>query len=76
MPIDFLPQIYASKCIGCELCVKMCPNKALGMAHNLAYVANPNRCDYAGVCQEICPTQAITLTYEIVLSPSLVNSDH
>jgi formate hydrogenlyase subunit 6/NADH:ubiquinone oxidoreductase subunit I len=64
---DFLPQIDASKCIGCEICVKQCPHAALGFADNIAFVARPEACDYTGVCQEICPTEAITLTYEIIL---------
>jgi len=62
---DFLPQIDAAKCIGCELCVKLCPKQALTMRDNIAAVANPKACDYVGACQEICPTEAISLTYEI-----------
>lgn len=62
----FLPEIDAAKCIGCELCVKACPNGALAMVNEVAVVANPDACDYASVCQEICPTQAISLTYELV----------
>jgi ferredoxin len=64
--MDFLPQIDESKCIGCELCVNECPNEALGFRDNLAFVARPEVCDYTGVCQEICPTEAISLTYEII----------
>jgi ferredoxin len=26
----------------------------------------PEACDYTGACQAICPTEAISLTYEIV----------
>lgn len=62
---DFLPQIDEAKCIGCELCVKFCPNQTLTMRDNIAVVANPKACDYVGACQEICPTEAISLTYEI-----------
>ena len=67
MAEDFLPQIDVSKCMGCELCVKRCPNEALGFREDVAYVANPEACDYTGVCQEICPTEAIALTYEIII---------
>ena len=63
---DFLPQIDADKCLGCELCVKLCPKQALAMRDNVAVVANPKACDYIGACQEICPTEAISLTYEIL----------
>jgi NAD-dependent dihydropyrimidine dehydrogenase PreA subunit len=66
MTSDFLPQIDAAKCIGCELCIKMCPNHALALINSLPVIARPGACDYAAVCQEICPTGAISLTFEIV----------
>lgn len=39
------------------------------MKDNIPYIANPTACDYIGICQEICPTEAITLTYEIIFPP-------
>lgn len=68
MATDFLPQIDTAECIGCELCVKLCPNNTLSMLRDIATVTAPEACDYTGVCQEICPTQAISLVYEIVFS--------
>ena len=63
---NFLPKIDAAKCIGCELCVKLCPNNALAMVKGVAAIVNPAACDYSSTCQEICPTQAISLTYELI----------
>ena len=68
MASDYVPKIDETKCIGCELCVKLCPRDALGMIDDIATVTNPNGCHYTGACQEICPTEAISLTYMIVLS--------
>ena len=65
---EFLPKIDAAKCIGCELCVKLCPNGVLALVDCLAAVTNPKACDYTGACQEICPAEAISLLYEIILS--------
>jgi len=67
MVSDFLPQIDASKCIGCELCAKLCPTGSLTMIHSIAVIAAPEMCSYTGICQEICPTEAISLAYEIVV---------
>jgi formate hydrogenlyase subunit 6/NADH:ubiquinone oxidoreductase subunit I len=64
----FLPQIDSRRCIGCEPCVKLCPNQALALQNDRAVVAKPSACDYSAVCQEICPTEAISLTYEIICS--------
>ena len=66
---DFLPQIDTTRCIGCELCVKLCPNHVLALANDLPVIVNPEACDYAAACQEICPTGAISLTYEIIFWP-------
>ena len=66
MASDFLPQIDSVKCIGCELCVKVCPKNVLAVIKQLPVVTNPEACDYSTACQEICPTGAISLTYEIV----------
>jgi formate hydrogenlyase subunit 6/NADH:ubiquinone oxidoreductase subunit I len=63
----FLPQINSIQCIGCELCVRACPHQVLDMVDHVAAVVNPDACTYSGVCQEICPTEAISLVYEIVL---------
>lgn len=64
---NFLPKIDLTRCIGCELCIRVCPNDALAFINNMAVVSRPEACTYTGACQEICPTEAISLTYEIVL---------
>ena len=65
---DYVPQIDSARCIGCELCVKLCPSNALGMIDDVATVTSAEDCNYTGVCQEICPTEAVSLTYVIVFS--------
>jgi formate hydrogenlyase subunit 6/NADH:ubiquinone oxidoreductase subunit I len=66
MTSEFLPIIDLVKCIGCELCVRACPNQVLALIDDVAAIVNPAACNYSGVCQEICPTEAVSLTYEIV----------
>jgi len=68
MTADFLPQIDLALCIGCELCVKLCPTNTLAMVQDIPTVSAPEACTYTGACQEICPSEAISLTYEIVFS--------
>ena len=65
---EFLPKIDAARCIGCALCVKLCPNEVLALVDEIATVINPQVCEYTGACQEICPSEAISLTYEIIFS--------
>ena len=68
MPSDFFPQIDSARCIGCELCVKLCPSHALSMINDIAVFTAEEECNYSGTCQEICPTEAISLVYVIVFS--------
>ena len=65
MAAEFFPKIDYDKCLGCELCVKNCPNHVLGFINELPIIIHAQACDYTGACQEICPTEAISLTYEI-----------
>jgi ferredoxin len=63
-----IPQIDPQKCNGCELCVRVCPTKALELRDGKAVVANPLACEYSGLCEAVCPTQAITRPFEIVVA--------
>lgn len=63
---EFLPIIDAGKCIGCGLCVKLCPTQALALVDDRPSIANPAACDYHGLCQDMCPTGAVSLTFELV----------
>ena len=53
------PDISAEKCIGCELCVKLCPMKNLAVENNKA--VSSDRCTLCYRCFSHCPTQAITI---------------
>ncbi len=65
---NFLPIIDATKCTGCGLCVAACPNQVLLMQTSLPVLAKPAACDYSSVCQEVCPTGAVSLSFEIVFN--------
>lgn len=66
MGLNFLPEIDLSRCLGCGICVAVCPNHVLSVADGVPKVAHPEACDYTGACQEICPSGAISLAFEIV----------
>jgi NAD-dependent dihydropyrimidine dehydrogenase PreA subunit len=61
-----LPIIDAAKCNGCGICIPACPNHVLEMQDEKAVVSNPQACEYAGECELICPTQAITRPFLIL----------
>jgi len=59
------------KCIGCSLCVKVCPSaaiKLIGRGRKAEIEYNVGRCIFCGECVEICPTQTIFTTKEYELT--------
>ena len=46
-------------CKGCEICVKLCPTKVLGMEMFLVKVVNIDACNACMLCELRCPDFAI-----------------
>ncbi len=55
-------------CIGCSLCVKICPEKAIAMEGKLA-VIDGKKCTGCGLCAEKCRPNAILFTGEVPVKP-------
>jgi len=53
-------EINQEKCIGCGLCVGVCPMGVIEMRDGKAYPANEIMCDGVGKCIGDCPVDAIT----------------
>ncbi len=71
------------RCVGCELCVIVCPSQAIyvkaaendpllpiskGERYAEDFQINMLRCIFCGMCEEACPTGAIVLGHEYELS--------
>jgi NADH-quinone oxidoreductase subunit I len=66
------------KCVGCELCAEICPNRAIEMVelseeHKEKYPKTYPRldlgkCCFCGLCQDICPRKCLTLTKNVFLA--------
>lgn len=59
------------KCIGCNLCVKVCPSNAIkliGRGRKAEIRYHVGRCLFCGECVDVCPTKAIQTTKEFELA--------
>ena len=52
----------AAKCIGCAMCVEVCPHGVLVMESRKARIIDVNGCMECGACANNCPTDAIAVT--------------
>lgn len=62
------PLINAALCVGCGSCVDECPETGtLELVAGKAILAHPERCTGHAKCTQVCPTNAITLSFGGVL---------
>jgi len=57
------------KCTGCQLCIKVCPTRAIEFIPDEKKVKiYISRCCFCAQCNDICPTEALSMTEEFLLS--------
>lgn len=54
------PKVGNEKCIGCEACIKVCPESAIENIEGKAFI-HKEKCIGCGECITVCPVQAIAL---------------
>ena len=58
-------EIDQDKCDGCSWCIKVCPAKVIELVDNKARInpelVNTYGCMFEGVCQAICPRDAVRM---------------
>lgn len=62
-PATLHPIINPNLCMGSGSCVKVCPEKALGIIHGKAVLISPAVCIGHGACAAACPVSAIELVF-------------
>ncbi len=55
---------FKHKCIGCKICIKMCPNEALNLDEDGMHI-DRIKCDSCGLCSEECPSTAMHMFGEL-----------
>ena len=67
-------EVYiAERCIGCGICIEVCPNQALTRIPQ-GIIVEPDRCVHCGLCVDACPSEARERTGWSVTVPELVST--
>ncbi|EFC92447.1 4Fe-4S ferredoxin iron-sulfur binding domain protein [Dethiosulfovibrio peptidovorans DSM 11002] len=58
------------KCIGCGMCMKVCPANAIERAPEdpKKIIVHNDRCCFCAQCNDICPVDALTMTCDFAIS--------
>lgn len=70
VPEDFRGKIAYNRetCIGCQLCIKVCPAKAIEFKPDERKIKiYVTRCTFCAMCTEICPTNSLSMTTEFLI---------
>ncbi len=62
-PLTLHPVINPNRCIGSGACVKVCPERALGIVKGKAVLVQPDHCIGHGACEAACPVEGIQLVF-------------
>ena len=71
VPSEFRGKIVydREKCIGCQLCIKVCPSDAIEFVPEKKkikiYVA---RCTFCSQCNDVCPVRCLSMSDEFLLA--------
>lgn len=60
----FLRQINVDRCVGCDVCTRICPPGAMRLerrGQQAFYLIEPGLCDGCGICLELCEAGAIDM---------------
>jgi ferredoxin len=48
-------------CVGCGLCLAVCPHAVFALAGDKAHLIEPDACMECGACAKNCPTSALAV---------------
>jgi len=62
------------KCVGCGMCLDVCPHAVLGMNNGYAWIENRDACMECGACARNCPTEALTVKAGVGCAAAVINT--
>jgi ferredoxin len=67
-------QLDQEKCVGCGLCLVVCPHTVFTMNNGHARIQDRDACMECGACAQNCPTEAVTVQAGVGCAAAVINS--
>jgi NAD-dependent dihydropyrimidine dehydrogenase PreA subunit len=62
------------KCVGCGMCLLVCPRAVLSLTNSRVEIINRDACMECGACARNCPTEAIDVRAGVGCAAAVINS--
>ena len=62
------------KCIGCGMCIIVCPHQVFKMETARVHIENRDACMECGACAMNCPAEAIEVTTGVGCATAVINA--
>lgn len=66
-------ELDAAKCVGCGICVDVCPHDVFELADKKARIIDKDACMECGACAGNCPAEAITVRSGVGCAAGVIN---
>lgn len=67
-------ELNADLCVGCGMCLEVCPHAVLALEDGRTRIANRDACMECGACMENCPTGALSVEAGVGCAAAVINS--
>ncbi|MHC4873262.1 MAG: mercury methylation ferredoxin HgcB [Planctomycetota bacterium] len=66
-------ELNKDKCVGCEMCLKVCPHAVLKVENKKAEIIKRDSCMECGACAKNCPVEAISVRAGVGCAAGILN---
>ncbi|MFC1883781.1 mercury methylation ferredoxin HgcB [Thermodesulfobacteriota bacterium] len=67
-------KLDSQKCIGCGMCLEVCPHEVFSMNNGHAKIENHDFCMECGACALNCPAEAINVNVGVGCANAVINA--
>lgn len=67
-------KLHDEKCVGCGMCVAVCPHEVFAMTQGKARIVAKNSCMECGACAKNCPAAAIDVKPGVGCAYAFINT--